>query len=178
MRLAPTPLAGAWVVETDRLGDERGWFARSHDAGLLGELELEPVGVQCNISYSRARDTLRGLHFQRAPHGEPKLVRCVTGSVWDVALDLRADSPSFLRWHAIELSAENLLAYYIPSGCAHGFQTLTDDATVLYMMGAVYVAGAADGVRWDDPAFSIDWPEPFGDRTISDRDRGYPDFTP
>lgn len=178
MRLVATPLAGVFVVELELLGDERGWFARTYDEALFADHDLEPVGVQANSSFNAARDTLRGLHFQAAPHGEAKLVRCVRGKIWDVGVDLRPQSDTYLAWHAVELSADNRRGYYLPAGFAHGFQTLTEDCEVQYVMGHAYVPDAARGVRWDDPAFAIDWPAPNGDRTISDRDRGYPDFAP
>ena len=178
MRFEPTPLEGTYVVELDLIGDERGWFARTYDESLFAEHGLAPVGVQCNSSFNAARDTLRGLHYQAQPHGEAKLVRCVRGTIWDVGLDLRRDSPSYLRWHAVELSADNRRGFYLPAGLAHGFQTLTDDCEVQYLMGHVYVPEAVRGVRWDDPAFAIEWPAPHGRRTMSDKDRDHPDFAP
>jgi dTDP-4-dehydrorhamnose 3,5-epimerase len=179
MRFEATPLPGAFVVELDLLGDERGWFARTYDEALFAAHGLEPVGVQANSSFNAAAGTLRGLHFQAPPHAEAKLVRCVRGAIWDVGVDLRRDSPAYLRWHAAELSAENRRGLYLPRGLAHGFQTLTADCEVHYLMGHVYVPGAARGVRWDDPAFGIAWPEPVdGERTISDRDRAFPDHEP
>lgn len=165
-------------MELDLLGDERGWFARTYDEALFVRHGLEPVGVECNSSFNAARDTLRGMHLQAAPHGEAKLVRCIRGAIWDCGLDLRRDSPTYLRWHAVELNCENRRGYYLPAGLAHGFQTLTDNCEVQYLMGHVYVPDAAGGVRWDDPAFGIEWPPPHGERTISDRDRAYPDFEP
>jgi dTDP-4-dehydrorhamnose 3,5-epimerase len=175
MRLVATPLPGAYVVEPDRIGDERGWFARTYDAAAFAERGLQPVGVQCNASFNARRDTLRGMHLQAPPHGEAKLVRCVRGAIFDVGVDLREGSPARLAWHGVELSADNGLAFYLPAGLAHGFQTLTDDCEVLYMMGHEYVPGAAAGARWDDPALAIAWPEPHGERTISAKDRAYPD---
>ncbi len=118
------------------------------------------------------------MHYQADPHGESKLVRCVRGAVFDVAVDLRPSSPNLCRWHGVELSAENSYALYIPAGFAHGFQTLTDDCEVLYQMGHRYVPEAARGVRFDDPAFGIEWPVPHGERIISERDASYPDFAP
>jgi dTDP-4-dehydrorhamnose 3,5-epimerase len=178
MRLKPTPLDGAFVVEVDLLGDERGWFARTYDEALFAQQGLAPVGVQCNSSFNAARDTLRGLHFQAAPYGEAKLVRCVRGAIWDVGVDLRRDRASYLGWHGVELSADNRRGLYLPAGLAHGFQTLTDDCEVQYLMGHVYVAEAARGVRWDDPAFGVAWPRPHGERTMSDKDRALPDYEP
>jgi dTDP-4-dehydrorhamnose 3,5-epimerase len=176
MRLVPTPLAGAVVVELDLLGDKRGWFARTYDEELFRRSGLEPVGVQCNASFNAARDTLRGLHLQAPPYGEAKLVRCVRGAIWDVGVDVRPDSDSYLSWHGVELTADNRRALYLPAGCAHGFQTLVDGCEVQYMMGHAYVPDAARGVRWDDPVFAIQWPRPHGERTIAARDLGYPDF--
>lgn len=178
MRFLATPLPGAWVVELDLLADERGWFARTFDAHEFAERGLDPTVVACNASFTARRDTLRGMHYQADPHGEPKLVRCVRGAIYDVAIDLRRDSPAFCRWHAVELSADNRRLYYLPPGLAHGFQTLTDDCEVAYQMGSPYVPDASRGVRWDDPAFGIEWPPAQGERTLSERDRSYPDFAP
>jgi dTDP-4-dehydrorhamnose 3,5-epimerase len=176
MRFIQTPLPGAWLIEAEQLADERGSFARTFDAEEFQARGLNPVVAQCNASLNNRRDTLRGMHYQAEPHGESKLVRCVRGAIFDVALDLRAESPGFLRWHAVELSAENARSFYIPAGLAHGFQTLADDTEVLYLMGERYVAEAARGVRFDDPAFAIEWPEPHETLIVSERDRSYPDF--
>lgn len=178
MRLIATPLAGAYVVEPELLGDERGWFARTYDEALFAQHRLAPVGVQANSSFSAARDTLRGLHYQAQPYGEAKLVTCVRGTIWDVGVDLRPESDSYRQWHAVELSADNRRGYYLPAGLAHGFQTLTADCEVQYLMGHVYVPEAARGVRWDDTAFAIAWPEPHGERTMSGKDSAYADFVP
>jgi dTDP-4-dehydrorhamnose 3,5-epimerase len=178
MRFIETPLAGAWVIEPDKLTDERGWFARTFDAAEFEARGMVGSVVQCNASFNNREGTLRGLHYQADPHGEPKLVRCVRGAIFDVAVDLRPDSETYCAWHGVELSAENALAFYIPSGFAHGFQTLTDESEVLYQMGHEYVAASARGVRWDDPAFGIEWPPPPGDRIVSERDASYPDFQP
>lgn len=178
MRFAQTQLPGAWVIELDQLGDERGWFARSFDVEEFAARGLNPAIVQCNVSFNPRRGTLRGMHYQAEPHGESKLVRCVRGAIYDVAVDLRENSPSRCRWHGVELSAENRLAYYIPAGLAHGFQTLTDECEVLYQMGHRHVPDAARGVRFDDPAFAIEWPRSPGAPIVSDRDRSYPDFCP
>jgi dTDP-4-dehydrorhamnose 3,5-epimerase len=176
MRFTQTPLTGVWVIELDLLGDERGWFARTFDAEEFAARGLNPTVAQCNASFNAQRDTLRGMHYQADPHGESKLVRCVRGAIFDVAVDLRADSSTYRGWHGVELSAENRLAFYIPAGLAHGFQTLEEDCEVLYQMGSDYGPESARGVRWDDPAFAIDWPEPRGERVISERDTTYPDF--
>ena len=139
---------------------------------------LDPAVVQCNASFNAKRDTLRGMHYQAAPHGESKLVRCVRGAIFDVAVDLRADSPTYCGWHGVELTAQNRTAFFMPTGIAHGFQTLTDDCEVLYQMGHRYVPEAAQGVRWDDPVFAIRWPAPMGARRVSERDQSYSDFVP
>jgi dTDP-4-dehydrorhamnose 3,5-epimerase len=173
MRFRETPLPGAWVIELDPLGDQRGWFARTFDAHEFEARGLNPAIVQCNVSFNARGGTLRGMHYQAEPHGESKLVRCTRGTIFDVALDLRVDSPTFSRWHGVELSAENRLAFYIPAGLAHGFQTLTDDCEVAYQMGYRHVPEAARGVRFDDPAFAIQWPAPL--TVISEKDRSYPD---
>jgi dTDP-4-dehydrorhamnose 3,5-epimerase len=166
------------VLELERIEDERGWFARTFDADELRARGMNPAIAQCNASFNAHRDTLRGIHYQAEPHGESKLVRCVRGAIFDVAVDIRSDSPAYCHWHGVELSAENGSSFFIPSGVAHGFQTLTDDCEVLYQMGTPYVPDAARGVRWDDPAFAIAWPQPHGRRIISERDATYPDFTP
>lgn len=176
MRFLQTPLPGAWLLAPEPIEDERGWFARTFDAEAFRERGMSAEVVQCNASFNRRAGTLRGLHYQAEPHGEPKLVRCPRGAIFDVAVDLRRDSPTFRRWHAVELSEQNGLAFYIPPGLAHGFQTLADESEVLYQMGAPYVADAARGVRWDDPAFAVEWPEPADERIIGERDRSYPDF--
>jgi dTDP-4-dehydrorhamnose 3,5-epimerase len=163
------PLDGVRIVEQERFVDDRGFFARTYDVAALG-----PV-VQMSTSFNLRGGTLRGLHFQAAPHEEAKLVRCTRGALWDVAVDLREDSPTRHRWHAVELSQENGLALFIPEGFAHGFQTLVDETEVLYAMSVAHVADAGRGLRWDDPAFGIDWPAPPpGGRTMSPRDASYP----
>jgi dTDP-4-dehydrorhamnose 3,5-epimerase len=176
MRFIETPLPGAWVLELEEIDDERGWFARTFDAEEFRARGLNPDVAQCNASFNHRAGTLRGMHYQAEPHGESKLVRCVRGAIFDVAIDLRPDSPTCRDWHGIELSADNRLAFYIPAGLAHGFQTLTDNSEVLYQMGDPYVSEAARGVRWDDPAFGIRWPTVDSVRTISDKDLAYPDF--
>jgi dTDP-4-dehydrorhamnose 3,5-epimerase len=174
MRFHETSLPGAWVIELDPLGDERGWFARTFDTDEFEARGLNPVVAQCNVSFNARGGTLRGMHYQAEPHGESKLVRCTRGAIFDVAVDLRKDSSAFSNWHGVELSAENRRAFYIPAGLAHGFQTLTDDCEVTYQMGHHYVPEAGRGVRFDDPAFGIEWPAP--PATISEKDRSYPDI--
>ena len=177
MRFTETPVPGAFVVDLDRHVDERGSFARTFDRFEFAARGLEPAVVQCSTSFNARAGTLRGLHYQAAPHGEPKLVRCTRGAVFDVIVDLRRDLATHRRWFGVELSADSGRALYVPTGVAHGFQTLRDRSEVLYMMGHEYVPSAAAGVRWDDPAFGIEWP-PAERRVMSERDRTYPDYAP
>jgi dTDP-4-dehydrorhamnose 3,5-epimerase len=179
VRLAETPLSGAWLVELDRHEDERGFFARTFDREEWLVRGMDPTVAQCNTSFNARAGTLRGMHFQADPHGEPKLVRCTRGAIWDAIVDLRPASPTHRRWFGAELTAQNGRALYVPVGMAHGFQTLEDDSEVLYMMGHEYVPESARGARWDDPAFGIEWPPPpAGGRLISERDASYPDYAP
>jgi dTDP-4-dehydrorhamnose 3,5-epimerase len=177
VKLIETPLQGAYVVELEPLRDERGWFARTFDAETFAGLGLDPSVSQCNTSFNERAGTLRGMHFQAEPHGEAKLIRCTRGAVYDVIVDLRPGSPSFRAWFGLELRADGTASLFAPAGLAHGFQTLEDASEVHYQMGHHYVPAAARGVRWDDPAFGIEWPEPpAAGRTISERDAAYPDF--
>jgi dTDP-4-dehydrorhamnose 3,5-epimerase len=173
--LRETEIAGVHVVEPERHEDVRGFFARTWDAETFGAAGLADAVVQTSVSFNRLRGTLRGMHYQADPHAETKLVRCSAGAVFDVAVDLRQGSPTFSRWVGAHLSAENGLALYIPEGCAHGFLTLADSTEVTYQMSAPHVPEAARGVRYDDPAFAIEWPEDVA--VITERDRTYPDFT-
>jgi dTDP-4-dehydrorhamnose 3,5-epimerase len=169
-----TDIAGVWVIEAERLEDERGFFARTWDVEEFAERDLNPKLAQCSISFNRARGTLRGMHYQEAPHEEAKLVRCTAGAIFDVALDLRPDSLTFGKSFGTELSAENRCALYVPEGCAHGFLTLDDECEVHYQISQSYMPEAARGVRWNDPAFAISWPGEVV--VINERDRSYPDF--
>ena len=179
MRLVATPLAGAWVLEPDRLTDERGWFARTFDAEQMRAAGLADRVEQASIAYNAGAGTLRGMHWQAEPHGECKLVRCVAGAVYDVIVDLRPESPTQRRWFAIELSATNGRALYVPRDFAHGLQTLVDETAVFYQMDSPYMPAAARGLRWDDPTLAIDWPEPPArGRIISERDRTWPPLDP
>lgn len=172
-----TSVAGAVVIEPGRFTDERGHFARTYCESEFCKRGLDARVSQCSTSFNISAGTLRGMHYQADPHAEAKLVRCTRGAVHDVALDLRPDSPSYRRWHAVELSEENGRALFVPAGCAHGFQTLRDASEVLYQISVPYEPSAARGVRWDDPAFGISWPAPPpSGRTLSDRDSTYPDF--
>lgn len=173
IRFTPTQIAGVLRVEPQVRADARGGFARLHCPD-----EFDWVGgfapAQTSLSRNPRKGTLRGMHFQKAPHAETKLVRVTRGRVFDVALDLRADSPTHLRWIAEELSADNLLGLLIPEGVAHGFLTLEPDTDILYQISPAYRPGFEAGVRWDDPAFAITWP--FAPSLMSDRDAGYPDY--
>lgn len=175
MIFAPTSLPGVMTVAPDPQTDERGLFARTWCAREFAEQGLNPALVQCSVSFNTRRGILRGMHIQRAPHEEAKLVRCTRGAIYDVALDLRTDSRTYLQWTAVELTADNRLGLYIPEGVAHGFQTLADDCEVFYQMAAFYEPGSASGVRWDDSAFGIRWP--LADPILSERDATYPDYT-
>jgi dTDP-4-dehydrorhamnose 3,5-epimerase len=175
VKFTETSIPGAYLIELEPHRDERGWFARTYDATEFADHGLEPTGVHCNASYNRRAGTLRGMHYQAEPHGEPKLVRCVRGAVFDVIVDIRSGSPAVRHWYGVELTPDNGRMLHIPSGVAHGFQTLLDASEVLYQMGHEYVPSHARGVRWDDPAFAIDWP-PAAERVISERDASYPDF--
>jgi len=174
MRFTETTLPGAFVVDVERHEDERGFFARSWCTQEFRDRGLNPCVVQCNISWNRIKATLRGMHYQATPHAEVKLVRCTRGSVYDVIVDLRERSPTYLGHVGVELSADSHRALYIPDGFAHGFMTLEDDTEVFYQMSALYEPSAAKGVRWNDPAFGIHWPLPVS--MISSRDRDYADF--
>lgn len=176
MNFLATGIAGAWVIEPERLEDERGFFARTWDADEFAERGLNSRLSQCSISYNRMRGTLRGLHYQAAPYEEAKLVRCTSGALFDVALDLRPGSSTYGDWFGVELSAENRKALYVPEGCAHGFMTLEDGCEVHYQISEAYVPAAARGVRWNDPAFAIEWPGEVV--VINERDGSYPDVAP
>jgi dTDP-4-dehydrorhamnose 3,5-epimerase len=176
--LQETPLSGAFVVEIEPHHDARGFFGRTFDVETFAAHGLATTIDQVSVSYNAVAGTLRGMHYQADPHGEEKLVRCVRGAIHDVIVDLRPDSPTYTRAFGLDLDVESRRALYIPKGMAHGFQTLTDDAEVLYLITTPYVPEAGRGVRWDDPAFDIRWPNAPGERVMSDRDRTYPDFTP
>lgn len=177
MRFETTSLPGLLVADPEPRSDERGFFARA-----LCEKELTAAGVadsrvvQINDSYSARRGTLRGMHYQLPPSAETKMVRCIRGAIWDVALDLRPDSPTFGRWHAEELTAENRRMLIIPRGFAHGFLTLADDTEMLYFVTAAYDPERERGIRWNDPRFRIEWPA--APTVISDKDAGQRDFDP
>lgn len=174
MNIAPLTIKGAALIEMEPIGDERGFFARSFCSKEFAAAGLHLDVVQSNVSYNVQKGTLRGLHFQDAPKPDPKLVSCIQGGIFDVVVDIREGSETFCQWVGIELTADNGKALFVPPGCAHGFITLTDKARVFYQMGEVYVADLARGLRWDDPAFAIDWPlDPV---VLSERDANFAGF--
>jgi dTDP-4-dehydrorhamnose 3,5-epimerase len=176
VKFTPTDLPGAFLIDLEPIVDERGFFARTWCGEEFAEHGLSAALAQCNVSFNRQKGTLRGMHFQVTPHEEAKLVRCTMGAIYDVIVDLRPESPTYSQHLGVELTASNRRALFVPEGCAHGFQTLVDDSEVFYQMSRSYAAGAARGVRWNDPAFAIAWPEQ--ERIISERDQQWPDFNP
>lgn len=173
MRFAATSIPEVLVLEPERHVDERGYFVRTWCGRELAERGLEQRLAQCSASFNPRRGTLRGLHYQAPPRAEVKIVRCIRGAAWDVAVDLRPGSPTLFRWIAVELSPENGRALYIPRGFAHGFLTMQDGTELAYQISEEYSPAHARGARWDDPALAIRWPAPVD--LMSERDRGYPD---
>jgi dTDP-4-dehydrorhamnose 3,5-epimerase len=169
-----TKLSGVFEIHIEPRFDDRGFFARTWCQKEFQEQRLSATLVQCNASFNRRKGTLRGMHYQVAPYVETKLVRCTRGAIYDVVVDLRPQSPTFKEWISMVLTAENRHMIYIPKECAHGFLTLEDETEVFYQMSEIYDAESARGVRWDDPAFRIAWPEKV--QVISERDRNHPDF--
>jgi len=169
-----TKLKGAYIIELEPMADERGFFARSYCQEEFEAHGLNTRIVQCNVSYNKKKGTLRGMHYQTAPYEEVKLINCPRGVIYDVIIDLRPYSPTYSQWFAVELSSENNNMIYIPKGLVHGFQTLEDDTVVNYQMSEFYHAECARGLRWNDPAFVIEWPLP--NPILSDKDQSYLDF--
>ena len=176
MKFFETKLKGVFLIEPERLEDERGFFARTWCRKEFEKQGLDPDWVQCNISYNKRKGTLRGMHYQIAPCAEAKLVRCTMGAIFDVVIDLRPSSKTYRQWVSAELSAQNRKMMFIPQGLAHGFQTLLDNTEVFYQMSEFYAPDYAYAVRWNDPQFNIRWPE--AERTISEKDRKIKDFDP
>jgi dTDP-4-dehydrorhamnose 3,5-epimerase len=176
MKFHPTPLLGAHIIELERRGDDRGFFARCFCEREFAEAGLETRFVQVNNSLSSKKGTLRGLHYQLAPAAEVKLVRCVRGALWDAIVDLRPDSATFGKWYGVELSAENRLMIYVPRGFAHAILTLDDDTEAFYLVSAFYAPELERGLRWNDPRFAIEWPAKPAE--ISPKDANWPDFDP
>ncbi len=174
MKFNETKFSGVYLITLNPYLDERGFFARNFCKQEMAKHGLHSDFVQCNISYNRKKGTVRGLHYQIAPHEEVKIVTCIRGCIFDVVVDVRKNSSTYGQWLNVELSAENHHALYIPAGLAHGFQTQTDDAEVFYWMGNYYEPSAARGIRWNDPNLGIAWPESC--TLISDKDQSFPEF--
>jgi dTDP-4-dehydrorhamnose 3,5-epimerase len=174
MKFTETKISGTWLVDMELLHDDRGFFSRAWCEEEFGAHGITKNLSQANLSLSKSAGTIRGMHFRRGSHSEMKSVRCIRGAIFDVVLDLRPDSSTYCQWHGEELSAENRRMLVVPEGCAHGFQTLLDDSEIYYLMSQTYLDGSESGVRWDDPAFDIQWPLPIGE--ISIRDAAFPDY--
>lgn len=174
MKFTETELSGAFIVDLEPRGDERGLFARTFCQREFERYRLSPRVVQCNLAFNDYRATLRGMHYQAPPHQETKLVRCTSGAIFDVIIDLRRKSPTFCHWFGIELSSNNRRMLYVPEGFAHGYVTLTHNSEVFYQVSEFYTPQSERGVRWDDPVFGIRWP--IQPQVISDKDRNHPDF--
>jgi dTDP-4-dehydrorhamnose 3,5-epimerase len=174
MIFVETELKGAYLIELEKIEDHRGFFARTWCQEEFSRHGLNSRLVQCSVSFNKRKGTLRGMHFQIPPYEEAKLVRCTQGAIYDVFIDLRRNSATYKKYVSATLTSDNHRMLYIPEGFAHGFQTLADDTEIFYQMSQAFSAEHARGVRWNDPAFSIVWPE--DDRTILDRDQNYPDF--
>jgi len=172
MKFIPLPLAGACLIEPEPYSDERGWFARTYCKREFATIGHTAEWVQLNHSFTKDKGTIRGMHFQLPPYSEIKMVCCIAGAVWDVVVDIRKDSPSFLQWYATELNPGNRHMLYIPAGFAHGFQTLKPDTELIYHHSEYYQPGVESGLRFDDPALSLSWPLPV--TIVSDRDRSHP----
>jgi dTDP-4-dehydrorhamnose 3,5-epimerase len=177
MKLHETPVAGAYLIDLVPSADERGFFARLWNRDDFAARGLVGSFVQCNDSFSARRGTLRGLHYQIAPYEEVKLARCISGAVFDVVVDVRPESATYLRWFGAELSAEDRRMLYVPAGCEHGYLTLADDCEVIYATSGVHHPASERGLRWNDPAIGIDWPIS-EDLTMSAKDRVWPDYQP
>ena len=174
MKFTKSKISGAYLIDLDKFEDDRGFVAYAWNAREFVAHGLDTKFVEMIVSYNLRKGTLRGMHYQTDPFAQIKLVRCTRGAIFDVAIDLRPESPTFKQWEAAELTAQNRRMFYIPEGCAHGFQTLADDTEVLYQISNFYAPEHYGGVRWDDPAFGVAWPD--DDRTMIARDRDYPDF--
>lgn len=176
MKYIRTEVEGCRIVALEPRGDDRGFFARVWCAGEQRGEGLEASVAQINLSHCGAAGTIRGLHWQVDPHGEAKFSRCIAGRVFDVCVDVRPGSPSFGRWAGVELTSVNRLALHVPAGCAHGYQALDDGSELLYLASTPYVPAAERGIRWDDPAFAIEWPIR-SNVNVSDKDRSWPLFS-
>lgn len=175
MQFTPSRIPGAWLIDIEPIHDHRGFFATTWLPEELRKHGIEPAVAQCNLAFNHKRGTLRGLHFQTAPHAQAKFVRATRGMLLDVIVDLRPDSPTWRQWESFELTADNRRMLYIPAGLAHGYITLTDDAEMFYQASSPWAPQAEAGVRWNDPAFGITWP--FEPTVISEKDRTWPLLT-
>ncbi|QUC64784.1 dTDP-4-dehydrorhamnose 3,5-epimerase [Nitrosopumilus sp. K4] len=174
MIFTKTSLPDAFVIELDKKEDTRGFFARAWDAKIFEEHGLNPKISQCNISHTKQKGTIRGMHLQKKPFEEAKLIRCTQGKIFDVIIDLRKDSPTYKQWESFELSSTNFKMLYVPEGFAHGFQSLENHTEIFYQVSQFYSPGSEIGVRWNDPTFNISWPLEVSE--ISEKDRSIPDF--
>jgi dTDP-4-dehydrorhamnose 3,5-epimerase len=174
MIFSETKLSGAYIIEIEKIEDERGFFTRTWDSDIFKEKRLNPNLVQCNISFNKEKGTVRGMHFQKSPHQEDKIVRCTKGKIFDIIIDLRKDSPTFTEWEGFDLSEENYKMLYIPKGFAHGFQTIEKNSEVFYQMSEYFMPEYASGVMWNDPSFKIVLPLPISN--ISKKDLSYSHF--
>ena len=174
MKFTKSKVSDAYIIDIDKFEDDRGFVAYGWNAKDFLDHGLDVKFVKMILSYNLRKGTLRGMHYQSEPFAQAKLVRCTRGAIFDVAIDLRPESPTYKQWEAVELTAENRRMFYIPEGCAHGFQTLADDTEVLYQISNLYAPEYYGGVRWNDPAFGVAWPD--DERTMIARDRDYPDF--
>jgi len=170
-----TSLKDAYVLELEKFEDERGFFARAFCKNEFSDHDIKFPVAQANISFTKQKGTLRGMHYQTSPHEEAKLIRCTKGSIYDVIIDVRNDSPTYKKWFGAVLSDDNYKMMYVPEGFAHGFLTLEDDIEVTYMVSEFYAPGAEKGIRWNDPAFNIDWPTEV--KVVSEKDKNWPDFS-
>jgi dTDP-4-dehydrorhamnose 3,5-epimerase len=175
MRITETKLKGSYIIEPERFHDERGFFARVYSERDFAALGVSTHFIECNLSFNRKKGSLRGMHYQAAPHGQAKLVRCTRGAIFDVAIDLRPESPTFKQWVGMELTDENRLLFFLPKDFAHGYLTLEDDTEVSYQVTSEYVPESSRGFRWNDPTFGVQWPD-VGELVINARDRTYPPF--
>jgi dTDP-4-dehydrorhamnose 3,5-epimerase len=175
VELHPGEIDGSFLIDLRRIEDDRGFFARTWDEAVFAAAGTPIRNIQSNLSYNRRRGTIRGLHWQVAPYGETKLVRCTRGSAFDVAVDIRPESPTYGRWQGVRLTSADRNMFFVPIGCAHGYQALEDDTEVSYQVSHEYVPGSEGGIRWNDPGFAIEWPITDG-VIVSDKDGAWPDF--
>lgn len=175
MIFTETKIAGSYLVDLKSIEDERGFFARAWSRKEFADFGLATDFPEVNFSSCKRKGTIRGLHYQKAPHEEAKFVRCIRGALFDVVIDLRPESPSFHQWAGFEIRAASHQAIYVPAGCAHGIQSMEDDTEMLYMVSSCYNGAAEGGMRWDDPFFGVEWPD-VGQRIVSEKDQSWPDY--